>query len=156
VKFPNVQSTDVKDILDAYVSHPCAYPLLSIMSSIFANVKMRALVQSIRFYVFTIVDSLLSTHLSTLKEMGSTFLSGYVNLAVGEKDPRNLMLAFAIARVVLVEFDTSAHTEVCLIIMPHAPCQTVIHRTSLISHSATFLLLSDHHLTIHMESVRMI
>jgi DNA repair/transcription protein MET18/MMS19 len=80
--------------------------------SVFANVKMKALVQSTRFFVFTIVDSLLSTHRDTLKEMSSTFLSGYVNLAVGEKDPRNLMLAFAIARVVLVEFDTSAHTEV--------------------------------------------
>lgn len=81
-------------------------------TSIFANVKMRALVQSVRFYVFTIVDSLLSSHRGTLKEMGSIFLSGYVNLATGEKDPRNLMLAFAIARVLLVEFDTSAHTEV--------------------------------------------
>ncbi|KAJ8590123.1 ARM repeat-containing protein [Rhizopogon salebrosus TDB-379] len=95
VKFPNVQSAHAKDILDA----------------VFANVKMKALVQSTRFFVFTIVDSLLSTNRDTLKEMSSTFLSGYVNLAVGEKDPRNLMLAFAIARVVLVEFDTSAHIE---------------------------------------------
>ncbi|OJA09726.1 hypothetical protein AZE42_08802 [Rhizopogon vesiculosus] len=111
VKFPNVQSADAKVILDVYVPQLRTSSLLSIMPRIFANVKMRALVQSIRFYVFTIVESLLSTHRSTLKEMGSTFLSGYVNLAVGEKDPRNLMLAFAIARVVLVEFDTSAHTE---------------------------------------------
>ncbi|KAG0699928.1 RNAPII transcription regulator C-terminal-domain-containing protein, partial [Suillus ampliporus] len=95
VKFPNIQSAEVKDILNA----------------IFANVKMRALVQSTRFFVFSVVDSLVSSHRDTLKEMGSTFLAGYVNLAVGEKDPRNLMLAFAIARVVLVEFDTSAHTE---------------------------------------------
>ncbi|KAG2068710.1 hypothetical protein BDR04DRAFT_1206804 [Suillus decipiens] len=95
VKFPNIQSTEVKDILNA----------------IFANVKMRALVQSTRFSVFSIVDSLINSHRDTLKEMGSTFLAGYVNLAVGEKDPRNLMLAFAIARVVLVEFDTLAHIE---------------------------------------------
>jgi len=73
---------------------------------------MKAHVQSTRFYVFTIIDALLSSHRGTLKEMGSTFLSGYVNLATGEKDPRNLMLAFAIARVILVEFDTSLHTEV--------------------------------------------
>jgi hypothetical protein len=117
---------------------------------------MRALVQSIRFYVFTIVESLLSTHRSTLKEMGSTFLSGYVNLAVGEKDPRNLMLAFAIARVVLVEFDTSAHTEVFSYLMLFVPCPTVTNRTSLTLHSATFLLLSDRHLTIPMASVQMI
>ncbi|KAG2110359.1 ARM repeat-containing protein [Suillus discolor] len=95
VKFPNIQSAEVKDILNA----------------IFANVKMRALVQSTRFFVFSIVDSLIASHRDTLKEMGSAFLAGYVNLAVGEKDPRNLMLAFAIARVVLAEFDTLAHTE---------------------------------------------
>ncbi|KAG1780953.1 Dos2-interacting transcription regulator of RNA-Pol-II-domain-containing protein [Suillus placidus] len=95
VKFPNIQSAEVKDILNA----------------IFANVKMRALVQSTRFFVFSIVDSLITSHRDTLKEMGSTFLAGYLNLAVGEKDPRNLMLAFAIARVVLVEFDTLAHIE---------------------------------------------
>ncbi|KAG1887770.1 Dos2-interacting transcription regulator of RNA-Pol-II-domain-containing protein [Suillus subluteus] len=95
VKFPNIQSAEVKDVLNA----------------IFTNVKMRALVQSTRFFVFSIVDSLVTSHRDTLKEMGSTFLSGYVNLAVGEKDPRNLMLAFTIARVVLVEFDTHAHIE---------------------------------------------
>ena len=93
---------------------------------------MRALVQSARFFVFSIVDSLLTSHRDTLKEMGSTFLSGYVNLAVGEKDPRNLMLAFAIARVVLVEFDTLAHIEVSFAFMLSAPCSIVTCRTSLI------------------------
>jgi len=44
--------------------------------------------------------------------MGSEFLSGYVRLAEGEKDPRNLLLAFAIARVVLIEFKINDHVEV--------------------------------------------
>ena len=44
--------------------------------------------------------------------MGKPFIVGYVNLADGEKDPRNLMLAFAIARVLLIEFDVSSHIEV--------------------------------------------
>lgn len=39
-------------------------------------------------------------------------MAGYINLADGEKDPRNLMLAFAIARVLLIEFDVSSHIEV--------------------------------------------
>lgn len=49
--------------------------------------------------------------------MDSEFLSGYINLADGEKDPRNLMVAFAIARVIGVEFDVSKHAEViwCII-----------------------------------------
>ena len=44
--------------------------------------------------------------------MGKEFLSGYIALAEGEKDPRNLLLAFAIDRVLLLEFDISAHIEV--------------------------------------------
>lgn len=44
--------------------------------------------------------------------MGKDFLSGYISLAEGEKDPRNLLLAFAIDRVLLIEFDISAHLEV--------------------------------------------
>lgn len=44
--------------------------------------------------------------------MGSRFISGYINLAEGEKDPRNLMVAFAIARVILIEFDFSDYVEV--------------------------------------------
>jgi DNA repair/transcription protein MET18/MMS19 len=44
--------------------------------------------------------------------MGDRFLSGYIALADGEKDPRNLMLAFAIARVLALEFDISAKFEV--------------------------------------------
>lgn len=40
------------------------------------------------------------------------FLSGYITLVEGEKDPRNLMTAFAIARVILIEFDIVDHIEV--------------------------------------------
>lgn len=43
--------------------------------------------------------------------MGKTFLDGYVGLAEGEKDPRNLIVAFAIARVILIEFDIHEHVE---------------------------------------------
>lgn len=44
--------------------------------------------------------------------MGDRFLSGYIALADGEKDPRNLMVAFAIARVLALEFDISTKFEV--------------------------------------------
>ena len=48
--------------------------------------------------------------------MGSEFLAGYISLAEGEKDPRNLLLAFAIGRVILIEFDVSSHTEVIFVL----------------------------------------
>jgi len=54
----------------------------------------------------------LADHRLVLKSKGKTFLDGYISLAEGEKDPRNLMVAFAIARVILIEFDVSVHTEV--------------------------------------------
>lgn len=44
--------------------------------------------------------------------MGDPFLSGYIALADGEKDPRNLLVAFAIARVLALEFDISTQFEV--------------------------------------------
>jgi len=50
--------------------------------------------------------------LTVLKSMGDPFLSGYIALADGEKDPRNLLVAFAIARVLALEFDISTQFEV--------------------------------------------
>lgn len=44
--------------------------------------------------------------------MDKEFLAGYLALAEGEKDPRNLLVAFAIARVVIIEFDITLHVEV--------------------------------------------
>lgn len=44
--------------------------------------------------------------------MGKDFLTGYCQLVTGEKDPRNLRLAFSIERVMLMEFDISENVEV--------------------------------------------
>jgi DNA repair/transcription protein MET18/MMS19 len=44
--------------------------------------------------------------------MGDRFLSGYIALVDGEKDPRNLLISFAIARVLAIEFDISSKFEV--------------------------------------------
>ncbi len=58
--------------------------------------------------------------------MGKKFLDGYVSLADGEKDPRNLVVAFAIARVILIEFDISAHVEVYFESMPFAVLHSLV------------------------------
>jgi DNA repair/transcription protein MET18/MMS19 len=47
-----------------------------------------------------------------MKGLGTEFLRCYIDLAEGEKDPRNLLLAFSIVRVILIEFDISNHVEV--------------------------------------------
>lgn len=46
--------------------------------------------------------------------MGKDFLTGYCQLVTGEKDPRNLRLAFSIERVLLLEFDITETLEVWL------------------------------------------
>lgn len=51
---------------------------------------------------------------TALKHMGSKFITGLVELIGGEKDPRNLMIVFSVVKVVLVEFDIVAHTEVSI------------------------------------------
>ncbi|KZV92361.1 hypothetical protein EXIGLDRAFT_710205 [Exidia glandulosa HHB12029] len=78
---------------------------------LFEHVKMKAHVQSTRFVVFSIIDSLMAKHRETLKEMGDVFVAGYIALADGEKDPRNLILSFAIVRVILVEFIIDRHVD---------------------------------------------
>ncbi|KAI0306124.1 ARM repeat-containing protein [Multifurca ochricompacta] len=85
--------------------------VVDICEAVFTNVKMQALVQVQRHTVFSIFDSLVARHRDVLKSMGNHFLSGYIALADGEKDPRNLMIAFAIARVLAIEFDISTKFE---------------------------------------------
>ena len=47
-----------------------------------------------------------------MKTLGEDFIRGYISIAEGEKDPRNLLLAFAIDRVLLIEFDVQKFIEV--------------------------------------------
>ncbi|KAL5531709.1 hypothetical protein ACEPAG_4586 [Sanghuangporus baumii] len=81
------------------------------MKALFTHVDMKNLNQSMRYLVFKILDTLVAGHRSALQGMGDEFLSGYTTLVDGEKDPRNLLLAFSIDRVICIEFDISRHIE---------------------------------------------
>ena len=99
------------------------------MFRLFEHVDLMSHPQAIRFLVFQILDSLMARHREgifgtlslsfltkthpALQSMGDDFLDGYTNLVDGEKDPRNLMIAFSIDRVICIEFDISRHAEVC-------------------------------------------
>ncbi|KAK0467221.1 ARM repeat-containing protein [Desarmillaria tabescens] len=82
-----------------------------IIKALFTYVRMKVLVQSVRLVVYSIIDNFMARHRDALKRMNKEFLVGYITLADGEKDPRNLLVAFAIARVILVEFDISDFVE---------------------------------------------
>ncbi|KAI0794485.1 ARM repeat-containing protein [Fomes fomentarius] len=94
-KLPAFASTDAVDVVKA----------------LFVHVKMNVLVQSQRFMVFSIIDNVVARQREALKNLGDEFVRGYIGLAEGEKDPRNLLLAFAIDRVLLIEFDVAKWIE---------------------------------------------
>ncbi|KAH7335417.1 ARM repeat-containing protein [Rhizoctonia solani] len=78
--------------------------------SIVKHISMKSLVQSVRYIVFRIIDTLFAKHLAVISSIPS-FLPGYIKLAEGEKDPRNLLLAFNIARIITLEFDINNHVD---------------------------------------------
>ncbi|KAG8745003.1 hypothetical protein FRC10_009111 [Ceratobasidium sp. 414] len=74
------------------------------------HITMKAHVQSTRYVVFRIIDVLLAKHLEALRSTPS-FLPKYIKLAEGEKDPRNLLIAFNIGKVITLEFDITSHVD---------------------------------------------
>ncbi|OCF43478.1 DNA repair/transcription protein MET18/MMS19 [Kwoniella heveanensis CBS 569] len=84
---------------------------VDVYKGIVENVNMKSYVQATRHLVYVLFDSLLATHRSALKEMGTAFVNSYTKMVDGEKDPRNLMLLFSIDRVILLEFDVKDHIE---------------------------------------------
>jgi DNA repair/transcription protein MET18/MMS19 len=87
--------------------------------------------------------------------MGDEFLSGYVNLSNGEKDPRNLLLCFAICRVILIEFQTNNFVEVMTIFVLlsyRGPLSHIPNRLYSTLRSVIFQSLIDSLRTIHLAS----
>ncbi|KIO20015.1 hypothetical protein M407DRAFT_11103 [Tulasnella calospora MUT 4182] len=95
VSLPTFASSDVVSLFQALVQH----------------VNMKAHVQSTRYIVFRILDTLVAKHRDVLKGMGDEFLRKYVSIVEGEKDPRNLLMAFSIDRVVLIEWEVKSYIE---------------------------------------------
>ncbi|KAG8999782.1 hypothetical protein FRB90_011960 [Tulasnella sp. 427] len=100
----------------------------TLFQSLVQHVNMKAHVQSTRYIVFRILDTLVAKYREgkriifhricirlmsevVLKGLEDEFLRKYVSLVEGEKDPRNLLLAFSIDRVVLIEWEVKSYIE---------------------------------------------
>ncbi|KAH6916048.1 RNAPII transcription regulator C-terminal-domain-containing protein [Coprinopsis sp. MPI-PUGE-AT-0042] len=81
------------------------------LEALLRHVRMKALTQSQRFMVYSILDSLIARQREVLKTLGLKFLDGYVSMVEGEKDPRNLLVVFAMDKVILIEFDISDRVQ---------------------------------------------
>ena len=71
--------------------------------------------QAQRLQILELLHDLMLKHRNALNDLGTESIVGITDLVSGEKDPRNLMFIFSIFRVVMMEWDISAHAEVCLI-----------------------------------------
>ena len=71
--------------------------------------------QAQRLQIIELLHDLMLKHRNALKDLGTESIVGITDLVSGEKDPRNLVFIFSILRVVIMEWDISAHAEVCLI-----------------------------------------
>ena len=134
---PRRDDTLFKFHIDRYCCHPSrvnhntSASLITnclVKTSCFSQINVKAHDRPTRFLGLTIVDIFMSRYrhstrfhpvffqlyhrCAVLKEMGKEFLSGYISLVENEKDPRNLLLAFSITRVILIEFDISSSIEV--------------------------------------------
>ncbi|KAK7485886.1 hypothetical protein BaRGS_00022881 [Batillaria attramentaria] len=94
-----------------FTSFPGGEMCQQICSEIFKEIQNQSLSQADRRCVYTIFLNLLNSHLTDIQPMGDTFVCGFVQQMDGEKDPRNLMLAFRCAQIVCNHFNLGAMEE---------------------------------------------
>ncbi|NXU39401.1 MMS19 protein, partial [Drymodes brunneopygia] len=69
---------------------------VSVLKAIFQEVHVQSLLQLDRHTVYSIITNFMSTREEELKGLGADFTFGFIQVMDGEKDPRNLLVAFQI------------------------------------------------------------
>ncbi|KAJ3262262.1 hypothetical protein HK103_002675 [Boothiomyces macroporosus] len=84
---------------------------LAIPSRIFNELNVQNYPQAVRNTVFKIFNYLMANNLEGVKKLGSEFVIGFVHIMDGEKDPRNLVLSFELARLIVLNLDYQKHAQ---------------------------------------------
>ncbi|XP_010081220.1 PREDICTED: MMS19 nucleotide excision repair protein homolog [Pterocles gutturalis] len=71
---------------------------VSVLKAIFQEVHVQSLMQLDRHTVYSIITNFMGTREEELKGLGADFTFGFIQVMDGEKDPRNLLVAFQIVR----------------------------------------------------------
>ncbi|MEJ1276379.1 hypothetical protein NN561_007283 [Cricetulus griseus] len=69
---------------------------VSVLKAIFQEVHVQSLLQVDRHTVFSIITNFMRSREEELKGLGADFTFGFIQVMDGEKDPRNLLVAFRI------------------------------------------------------------
>ncbi|KAI9016534.1 Dos2-interacting transcription regulator of RNA-Pol-II-domain-containing protein [Phycomyces nitens] len=101
------------DLVDVLCSTPhfngnCAVMLCQ---SAFLHIGQKKQQQGARHKLFLLLSKLLQTYTADLQRARVNFIGSFVALMDGEKDPRNLVIAFEIVRFLIEKFDISQHVE---------------------------------------------
>ncbi|XP_041829818.1 MMS19 nucleotide excision repair protein homolog isoform X2 [Melanotaenia boesemani] len=85
---------------------------VSMLRSLFQDVHVQSLMLAERACVYNMLINLMETREAELKGLGADFVFGFVQSMDGERDPRNLLLAFQIAKnIILRGYDLGKFTE---------------------------------------------
>ncbi|XP_072230115.1 MMS19 nucleotide excision repair protein homolog isoform X2 [Leuresthes tenuis] len=85
---------------------------VSMLRSLFQDVHVQSLMLAERACAYNILINLMETREAELKGLGADFVFGFVQSMDGERDPRNLLLAFQIAKnIILRGYDLGKFTE---------------------------------------------
>ncbi|KAJ6669191.1 hypothetical protein lerEdw1_008000 [Lerista edwardsae] len=76
---------------------------VSVLKAIFQEVHVQSLLQLDRHTVYSIITNFMSSREAELKGLGADFTFGFIQVMDGEKDPRNLLVAFQIVRDIIVK-----------------------------------------------------
>ncbi|KAG2202901.1 hypothetical protein INT47_008933, partial [Mucor saturninus] len=85
--------------------------VIQICNALFSNIKVKKLPQQSRYKILSILGKALEKYSSEIQRSKINFIGGFINCMDGEKDPRNLMLAFELVRSIIDRFDISRHIE---------------------------------------------
>nr|XP_032632800.1 MMS19 nucleotide excision repair protein homolog isoform X2 [Chelonoidis abingdonii] len=76
---------------------------VSVLKAIFQEVHVQSLPQLDRHMVYSIITNFMRTREEELKGLGADFTFGFIQVMDGEKDPRNLLVAFQIVRDLILK-----------------------------------------------------
>lgn len=91
---------------------PKRYRLLENEDRIFAELSLQTFIQTTRLLAFRCFLLMVQQHALYLKDqLGEEFLKGYIHAMDGEKDPRNLMMAFKLVQMLATRFPLHSVAE---------------------------------------------
>ncbi|XP_067909242.1 MMS19 nucleotide excision repair protein homolog isoform X2 [Heterodontus francisci] len=85
---------------------------VAVLKALFQEVHVQSLLQSDRHSVYSIITNFMDTREQELKGLAADFTFGFIQAMDGEKDPRNLLMAFQISRDIIINnYDLGTFVE---------------------------------------------